>query len=103
MKAKTIAIIGGSNKQTYQKVGKKLGCNVLFHNGITSGGSARKTFRPIIKKADCVVVLLGACGHISMDIVKELCKEHNRKFTFHRGFGASGPLSLGLDLLKKAS
>lgn len=95
----TVAIIGGSQEQTFKKIGKKAGCNVLFHNGKTRNGGTRKEFRPIVEKADCVVVLLGACGHITMDIVKELCKEKNTQIAYQQGYGASGAISAGLELL----
>lgn len=92
----TIAIIGGSQEQTYKQIGKKNGCNILFHNGKTRNGATKKEFRPIIKKADCVVVLLGACGHVTMDVVKDLCKENSIRIVFHQGFGASGAVNTGL-------
>lgn len=102
MTKKTIAIIGGSQEQTFQKLGKKLGCNILFHTGITRNGGTKKEFRPLIKKADCVVVLLGACGHVTMDIVKELCKEHDTLVDYHQGRGVTGALTLGLELIQNA-
>lgn len=103
MKKQTLAIIGGSQEQTYKQIGKKHGCNILFHNGKTRNGATKKDFRPIIKKADCVVVLLGACGHVTMDVVKELCKENSIMIMFHQGFGASGAVTTGLDAILKAS
>lgn len=99
----TVAIIGGSQESTCKKVGKKLGCDVLFHNGKVRNGGTRKDFRPYVKKADCVVIQLGACGHVTMDIVKELCKEFNTPITFHQGFGISGALTSGLELLQTAT
>lgn len=99
MKRKIVAIIGGSQEQTFKKMGKKAGCDVLFHNGKTRNGGTRKEFRPIVEKADCVVVLLGACGHITMDIVKELCKEKDTRIAFQKGYGASGAISIGMELL----
>ncbi|MDX1806481.1 MAG: DUF2325 domain-containing protein [Paenisporosarcina sp.] len=102
MKKKTIAIIGGSQEQTYKKIGSKHGCNILFHNGKTRNGGNKKEFRPMVKKADCVVVLLGACGHVTMDIVKELCKENSIQIMFHQGFGASGAVTTGLEAISAA-
>ena len=95
----TLAIIGGSQEQTYQKVGSKSGCKVLFHNGKSRNGGVKKDFRPLIKKADCVVVLLGAIGHVTMDVVKELCKENDTKIVYHQGFGASGAVNSGLQAI----
>lgn len=92
---KTVAIIGGSQKHTYQQIGRKMGCKVLFHNG----KSLCREFAPIVRKADCVVVLLGACGHKSMEFVKALCKKHDKKIVFHQGFGASGALALGVEAM----
>ena len=100
---KTVAIIGGSQEQTFRKLGKKMGCHVLFHNGITRNGGTKKAFLPIVKKADCVVLLLGACSHITMDIVKNLCKENDTDIAYHQGFGASGALTTGMDILQGVS
>jgi hypothetical protein len=82
---KTIAIFGGSQESTFQKIGKKQGCKVLFHCGKTRNGGNKKEFQTLINKADCVVVMLGAIGHVSMDIVKEICKEQKKKWSFIRG------------------
>jgi len=103
MKKKTVAIIGGSQEQSFKKIGKKMGCNVLFHNGITRNGGTKKEFRPLIKNADSVVLLLGACSHVTMEIVKGLCKENDTSIAFHQGFGVSGALSLGMDGIPDAS
>lgn len=97
---KTIAIFGGSQEATYKKIGNKYGVNVLFHCGKSRNGGNKKEFSKLVKKADCVVVLLGAVGHVSMDIVKELCKEMGKEVVFHNGFGASGAIQLGLDQMK---
>lgn len=80
---KTIAIIGGYQEGTYRKIGQKQGVDVIFHSGKTRNGGNKKEFRNLIKKADCVVVLLGACGHVSMDIVKELCKKQGKDLLFY--------------------
>lgn len=93
---KTITIIGGSQYQTFQQIGEKLGCNILFHSGKKRNGGTKKEFRAYIEKADCVVVLLGACGHVTMDIVKELCKQNDVKIVYHPGMGASGAVISGL-------
>lgn len=100
---KTVAIIGGSQEQTYKKIGKKLGCDVLFHNGKTRNGGTKKEFRPLVQKADCVVILLGACGHITMEIVKDLCKENAVQLIFQQGRGASGALTMGMSALEQVA
>jgi len=97
MKKPVIAVIGGSQEQTFKKVGKKMGCEVLFHCGKTRNGATKKDFRPLIKKSSAVVVLLGACGHVTMDVVKELCKDMGKKVVFHQGFGATGAIAAGLE------
>ena len=99
MKKPTIAIIGGSQEGTFRKIGNKHGCDVLFHSGKTRNGGSKKEFRPIVKKADCVVINLGACGHVTMDIVKELCKNTGTKIVFQEGFGASGAVTAGIQAL----
>jgi hypothetical protein len=103
MKMKTIAIFGGSQESTFKKLGEKYGCKVLFHNGKSRNGGNKKEFRNIIKKADYVVVLLGACGHVSMDIVKELCKKLNKEIIFHNGFGASGAIQMCVKKMQQAA
>ncbi|MFC0273597.1 DUF2325 domain-containing protein [Metabacillus herbersteinensis] len=88
----TVAIFGGSQEATYKKIGEKHGLSIIFHIGKTRNGGNKKEFRNLIKKADCVVVMLGACGHVSMDIVKEVSKKLGKEIIFHEGFGASGAL-----------
>lgn len=100
MQTRTVAIIGGSQEQTFKKLGKKMGCNVLFHNGIFRNGATKKEFRPLVKKADCVVLLLGACSHVTMEIVKGLCKENGINLAYHKGFGVSGALNVGLKMIE---
>lgn len=97
MKKPTIAIIGGSQEGTFKKIGKKLECEILFHTGKTRNGGTKKDFRPLVKKSDCVVILLGACGHVTMDVVKDLCKDNGKKIIFQEGFGASGAIKAGLN------
>lgn len=94
---KTVAIFGGSNCKTYENIGAKHGFTVLFHSGKSRNGGNKKEFKNLVKKADCVVVMLGACGHVSMDIVKELCKKQDKDLYFHNGFGASGAFQLCLE------
>jgi hypothetical protein len=103
MKKQTIAIIGGSNEKTYTKVGKKFNCDVLFHCGKTRNGGVKKDFKNIVRKSDCVVIMLGACGHITMDVVKKLCKELNKPIIFQQGFGASLAIQKGVEVVSKAA
>ena len=95
MKNKTVAIIGGSQEKTFKQLGKKMGCDILFHDGLSRKGKTNKEFLSIINKADCVVILVGACSHIAMDTVKALCKKYNVKLKFH-GKGGSGAIALAL-------
>lgn len=89
---KTIAIFGGSQELTFKKIGQKHDLNVLFHSGKTRNGGNKKEFKTLIKKADCVVVMTGACGHVSMDVVKEVSKSLGKHVIYHNGFGASGAI-----------
>ena len=95
-----IAIFGGSQEVTFKKIAKKNGCDVVFHNGKSRNGGNKKEFRNVIKKADCVVVLYDALGHISMDIVKELSKKMDKPIDFIPGRGATGAVNAGLQLLQ---
>lgn len=95
---KTIAVFGGSHESTLKKLAKQHGCNVLFHDGKTRNGGNKKEFKNIIKKSDIVVCLYGACGHVSMDCVKEVCKRLEKKLLFHK-MGASGAISLCIEEL----
>lgn len=97
---KTIAIFGGSQEGTYKKIGQKHGVNVLFHSGKTRNGGNKKEFKNLVKNSDCVVVMLGAVGHVSMDIVKELCKKQGKEILFHNGFGASGAIQMCIEHLE---
>lgn len=99
MKKPVIAVFGGSQEGTFAKLGKKYNCEVLHHSGKSRNGGNKKEFRNIIKKADSVVVLLGACGHVSMDVVKDVCKKLDKKVDFVNGFGATGAIQKGLEAL----
>lgn len=99
---KTIGIIGGSQKRTFEKIGYKNGCRILFHSGKDDSGR-RKSFKHICKNADCVIVLLGACGHVSMSLVKELCKKYGTEVLFVNGFGATGAVKKALDHIEQAA
>ncbi|WP_240468621.1 DUF2325 domain-containing protein [Gracilibacillus sp. YIM 98692] len=97
----TIAIFGGSQENTFKKIGAKHHCRVLFHNGKTRNGGLKREFKNIIKKADVVIVLYGACGHVSVDCVKEVSKKLGKKVLFHKGFGASGAIQKGVHAMDK--
>lgn len=103
MKKQTIAIIGGSQENTYKKVGSKFNCEILFHNGKIRNGGVKKDFKNIVKKSDCVVIMLGACGHVTMDVIKKLCKDFNKPIVFQHGFGASLAIQKGVEVVNKAA
>ncbi|MCK6259593.1 DUF2325 domain-containing protein [Fictibacillus sp. KIGAM418] len=98
---KTIAIIGGSQKTTFEKMAKRQNCNMMFHTGKVRNGASKKAFRAIVKKSDCVVILLGAIGHVTMDVVKVLCKEYQTPVAYHSGMGASGAIELALPYVQR--
>lgn len=100
---KKVAIFGGSQESTYKKIGRKMGVQVLFHCGKSRNGGNKKEFKTIIKKADVVVVLLGAVGHVSMDVVKEVCKEEGKDILFKEGFGASGAIQMCVEHLNRVA
>ncbi|GEN33511.1 MULTISPECIES: DUF2325 domain-containing protein [Aneurinibacillus] len=95
---KTIAIIGGSQKRTLQKLAQKEGYHVIFHDGKTSKKKA-KEFLPILRKADCVVVMAGALSHPSMWTVREVAEKLGKPIAYHQGFGATGALKKGTKLV----
>lgn len=100
---KTVAIFGGSQEATYKRIGQKNNVNIIFHSGKTRNGGNKKEFKTLVKKADCVVVLLGAVGHVSMDIVKEVCKDLGKDVLYHNGFGASGAIQRCVEHLNTAA
>jgi len=73
----------------------------VFHCGKTRNGGTKKEFRDLIKKADVCVILLGAIGHVSMDIVKEVCKQQGKSLLFHKGFGATGAIEMCVNHMSK--
>ena len=103
MKKPVVVIIGGSQEETFKKIGEKMNCEVLFHNGKARGGGTEKVLKPLINKADCTVILYGACGHITMDIVKSLSKKQGKSFVCHKGRGASGAIGAALQKLETSS
>lgn len=100
--SKTIAIIGGSQKSTFKNIGNKHGVDIIFHCGKTRNGGKKKEFKTLINKADCVVLLWGALGHISQELVKEICKEEKKPILFHRT-GATGAINKGVNFLNSAA
>ncbi|QAS54729.1 DUF2325 domain-containing protein [Halobacillus litoralis] len=92
-----IAVIGGTQEKTFQKVGAKHGCKVLFHDGTGKQNGRKKSFRTIVKKADVVICIYGSCGHITMECVKESCKQLDKKLIFHKSRGASGVIQRCLE------
>lgn len=103
MNEKTVAIIGGSQERSFQQLGEKMGCNVLFHNGKTRKGKTKREFQSIVQNSDCVVILLGACSHDTMNAVKDLCKKMKVNLEFQQGRGGSQAIQKGLGSLQKAS
>ncbi|WP_426446257.1 DUF2325 domain-containing protein [Paenibacillus sp. S-38] len=99
MKRKTVAIIGGSQTDTFKKLGEKRGLLVEHHDGKTGGGSIDVYFQRIINKADVIIVLRGAIKHTSMWAVRELAEKKGKKIDYHDGFGASGALEKALQLV----
>lgn len=95
---KTIAIIGGSQKQTFEQIAKKKGVSVLFHDG-KAKTKLEKVFFPIVNKADCVMIMQGALNHNAMGVVRELCDKIGKPIGFHQGRGASGAIDKGLELV----
>lgn len=96
---KTIGIIGGSQKKNCKQLGEKSGLEVLFHDGTGNGSKNKTAFQKIVEKSDCIVVMLGAVSHESMWFVKDLAKEYDTPITYHKGFGISGALKKGTELI----
>lgn len=91
---KKIAVVGGSQEVNFKKTGKKRGIEILFYDGKqTTGQKYKKQIIKLVEKADEVVVLLGACCHSSMNLVKEACKEQKIPIHYHQGFGVTGALN----------
>lgn len=103
MKKQTVGIIGGSQEQTFKKIGKKFGLEVIHHSGKVRNGANAKTFRTIVKNSDVIVVCLDACGHVTMDCVKELAKKMGKKIDYIQGFGATGAIQKGLEMLNNGT
>jgi len=96
---KTVAIIGGSQTNTFKKLGEKCGFLVEHHDGKTGGGPIEHYFQRIINKADVIIVMKGAIKHTSMWAVRELAEKKGKKIDYHDGFGASGALKKAMMLV----
>jgi hypothetical protein len=96
---KTIGIIGGSQKKSCKQLGRKGGFEVLFHDGTGNGVKNKTAFQKIVEKADCIVVMIGAISHESMWFVKDLSKKYGKPITYHKGFGLSGAIRKGTELV----
>ncbi|MDT3417128.1 hypothetical protein QO009_003023 [Brevibacillus aydinogluensis] len=97
---KTIAIIGGSQKTTFERIAKENGFKVLFTDAkLKCRKNGYQEIRSIIKKADCVVVLRGACSHGSAEAAREFAKELGKPISFVKnGFGATGAIQLATSM-----
>lgn len=87
---KNICIIGGSQKETFEKIGKKRGFKVLHHDGKTGGGKVEKQIISLVRKSDYLVIMMGAIKHQTMWVVRDLAESLGVPIIFHDGFGASG-------------
>jgi hypothetical protein len=86
---KTITIIGGTDKDDYEKYAAQKGWNLFHHDG-KQQQNPKKKLDKIIRNADCVVLVTRACHHETMYMAKQLAKVHNKRIIFHRGRGATG-------------
>ncbi|WP_036803191.1 DUF2325 domain-containing protein [Pontibacillus halophilus] len=96
---KTIAIIGGDNKRTIEKLAKREGVNVLHHDGHVKGGGNRTLYKKYVRKADVVIILQGACCHESMYAMKDLCNVYSKPIDYQEGRGITGAFSKAVTLL----
>lgn len=100
---KTVAIIGGSQTNTFKKMGEKRGIIVEHHDGKTGGGSVEGYFHGIINRADVVIILKGAIKHTSMWAVRELAEKKGKIIDYHDGFGASGAINKAMRLVNEGA
>lgn len=100
---KRVAIIGGSQTDTFKKLGEKRGLIVEHHDGKTGGGSVESYFQRIITKADAVIVLKGAIKHTSMWAVREMAERLGKRIDYHDGFGASGAIAKAMRLVNEGA
>ncbi|WP_026701608.1 DUF2325 domain-containing protein [Salibacterium aidingense] len=83
----TLTIIGGTSKETIQKMGQKAGFYVWFDDALKP---KQPKYRRMISDSDCVIVLIGACSHKAMWMAKHLAKELEIPIRFSQGRGISG-------------
>ncbi len=88
-----VAIVGGYNQETYEKLFKKLGhVQLLFHNGKPKHNN-KKSLDNIIKDADYVVIVQSACSHMSMWDAKNVAKKRKKPIYYTKGIGLSSFIS----------
>lgn len=95
----TILIVGGSQKSTLEKIGKKRNIKVLYHDA-WHHKRVKKEFKILVPQADAIVFQLGALSHVTMEVVKELAKKYNIPFQANRGTGATNAINIGIDLIQ---
>ncbi|KGP81380.1 MULTISPECIES: DUF2325 domain-containing protein [Paenibacillus] len=93
-----LAIIGGTQTETFKQIGKKYGLDVNHHHGLCKR-KVEKQLEPLIRKSDVIIILKGALQHVSMWKAKDLAKEYNKLLGFHDGRGATGAIEEALCLL----
>ncbi|MET1174384.1 DUF2325 domain-containing protein [Paenibacillus amylolyticus] len=93
-----LAIIGGTQKDTFKKIGKKYGLAVTHHDGKCKK-ALEKEFTPIIRNSDVIIILKGALQHASMWAVRDLAREYNKALGFHEGRGATGAIEKAIHLI----
>lgn len=100
MKKTTVAVIGGYHGKAILNQGKKLGVDVIYHDGLSH---RKKEMYNIAKKADSVVVILNACGHTVQDFIKEACKELDTPIVFSKSSGASSVIRQGMECVSSVA
>lgn len=88
-----VAIVGGYNQGTYEKLLKKMGnVEFQFHNGKPRHNNKR-ALENMIKDADCVIIVQSACSHMSMWDAKDAAKKCNKTVYYAKGIGLSSVLN----------
>ncbi|RKJ74816.1 DUF2325 domain-containing protein [Butyricicoccus sp. 1XD8-22] len=100
MKKVTVAVIGGYHGKAILNQGKKLGVDVIHHDGLSH---RKKEMYNIVKKADSVVIILNTCGHTAQDFIKEACKESNTPIVFSKSSGASSVIRQAMNCVSVAA
>jgi len=100
MKKTTVAVIGGFHGKAILNQGKKMGIDVIHHDGLSH---RKKEMYNIAKNADSVVVILNACGHTAQDFIKDACKELNTPIVFSKSSGASSVIRQGMECIQSAA